>query len=80
MHLHPAPATGGHHYDDGLSTRIRAEFKEMPDLRLNLREASRLFNIEPSDCEQILGLLVQVGVLRRQGDIFIRAGSGHLFP
>lgn len=60
--------------DTDLETRIRAEFAEMPGLKLTLPQASRLFNVERVRCEQILLGLVTDGELSNSGGSFLRAG------
>jgi hypothetical protein len=50
-----------------LSTRVQAEFREMPGLTLTLPQASRLFSIEPTRCERVLGVLVDAGFLATDG-------------
>lgn len=62
--------------DTVLETRIRAEFAEMPGLKLTLPQASRLFNVERVRCERILIGLVMDGELLNSGDSFLRAGAG----
>ena len=59
-----------------LCTRVQAEFREMPGLKLTLRQASRLFSIEPARCERVLGALVGAGHLATDGKAFasLRAG------
>ena len=72
------PSTGNDRVDgDGiLERRIRAEFDEMPGLALTLRQASRLFDVEPCRCAEILGRLVRAGELRTDGVVFFRASEG----
>ena len=53
-----------------LQMRVRAEFREMPGLKLTLLQASRLFSIEPVSCERILGALVDAGHLETDGKSF----------
>lgn len=72
----PAFATPSTCQDEPLQIRIRAEFVEMPGLKLTLPQASRLFNLEPVACENVLGGLVRDGDLSRDGTAFVRAGSG----
>ena len=48
------------------SLRILAEYREMPGLRLTLREAARLFALDTVDCQAILDALVAAGSLRRR--------------
>lgn len=42
-----------------LLTRIRGEFREMPGLSLTLRQASRLWNLDPVLCDTALRILVE---------------------
>jgi len=39
--------------------RLRAEFREMPGLRLTLRQIHRFCGLEPSACSAALNLLVE---------------------
>ncbi len=55
--------------------RVRAEFREMPGLKLTLPQASRLFDIDPAQCEQILTVLVRSGQLSTDGKAFARSLS-----
>lgn len=57
-------------------TRVSAEFREMPGLRITVAQASRLFNMEPGRCERVLGHLVELGELSTDGRIFVRADLG----
>ena len=45
--------------------RVRAEYREMPGLRLTTEQACRLWQIDPATCESVLGRLVSEGVLVR---------------
>jgi hypothetical protein len=56
-----------HPEEHDLCTRVQAEFREMPGLRLTLPQASRLFSIEPTRCERVLGALVHAGHLATDG-------------
>jgi hypothetical protein len=56
--------------DQELCTRIEAEFKEMPGLKLTVKQASRLFDIEPARCERVLEALVERGHLATDGRAF----------
>jgi len=47
------------------SQRILAEYREMPGLRLTLRQAARLWALDTVDCQAILDTLVAAGSLRR---------------
>lgn len=46
-----------------LIRRVRAEFREMPRLRLTAGQAQRLFGLRPDVCDRILGELVNGGRL-----------------
>jgi hypothetical protein len=43
--------------------RIRAEFREMPCLRLTCGQAQRLFGMRPDVCERVFAALVEEGTL-----------------
>jgi hypothetical protein len=77
-HVSPqlAPVRPQEHDLHTLQSRVSAEFREMPGLRLTLAQASRLFSIDPGRCERVLGALVEGGVLATSGDAFARADSG----
>ena len=62
--------------ENELKARVRAEFREMPGLRLTLAQASRLFSISPVTCERILTGLVRAGHLASDGRAFVIAGRG----
>ena len=65
--------------DHELHIRIHAEYREMPGLKLTLSQASRLFNLEPARCAEVLDALVNVGVLRRDGKRFLHASGGRQY-
>jgi hypothetical protein len=46
-----------------LLNRVRAEFREMPGLRLTCRQAQRLFGIPGDVCERVFAALVEDGTL-----------------
>jgi hypothetical protein len=48
----------------------------MPGLTLTLSQASRLFSIEPTRCERVLGALVNAGHLTTDGRAFASRHSG----
>ena len=53
--------------------RIRGEFLEMPGLRLTLRQAQRLWRLDETICDAVLGALVDARFLARTRDgAFIR--------
>jgi hypothetical protein len=45
--------------------RMRAEFHEMPGLRLTFRQAQRLWNLDEASCRRALDVLVDSGFLAR---------------
>jgi len=51
--------------DRSLCQRILAEYRELPTLRLSVRQAARLWSVEPEYCQQMLELLVAEGWLSR---------------
>jgi hypothetical protein len=57
-----------------LQFRIRAEYREMPGLKLTLPQASRLFHIETAKCRRVLARLVAAGVLSVEEGSFVRGG------
>ena len=48
---------------ESLVARVPGEFSEMPGLRLTLEQACRLWQLEISVCETLLGHLVREGFL-----------------
>lgn len=53
--------------------RIRGEFLEMPGLRLTPQEARRLWRLDETACDAVLGALVDARFLERTRDgAFIR--------
>jgi hypothetical protein len=60
--------------DEGdVQDRIRSEYREMPGLRLTVRQAARLFGVEPATCERMLNALVVDGELSTDGREFLRS-------
>ncbi len=54
--------------DPTIVLRARAEYLEMPGLRLTLPQASRLFDLRQDICALLLETLVVDGFLSRTGD------------
>ena len=48
--------------------RVRAEYREMPGLRLTHRQAQRLWNLDSGTCETVLDILESTRFLRRTFD------------
>jgi hypothetical protein len=46
-----------------LLSRLRAEYLEMPGLRLNREQVQRLCGVEPSTCQRVLDMLVEAKFL-----------------
>jgi hypothetical protein len=69
-------STAAHYEEHALRTRISAEFREMPGLKVTLAQAARLFSVDPIRCERVLGALVEGGVLRTDGRAFARPEAG----
>lgn len=63
-------------HDERLHQRIRAEYHEMPGLRLTLAQAARLFNLDRRHCEDALMTLVRTGVLWTDGREFLVRDAG----
>jgi hypothetical protein len=70
------PGQSEDHHLHVLQARVSAEFREMPGLKLTLPQAARLFSIDASRCERVLGALVERGVLATDGCAFARADAG----
>ena len=75
-HTAHANLNTAHFEEQDLCTRVRAEFREMPGLILTLPQAARLFSIEPSRCERVLGALVHAGDLAINGMTFVSPRNG----
>lgn len=52
---------------DAIVTRIRAEFREMPGLRLTPAQASKLWGLETDTCRRVIDELVATAFLRWTG-------------
>jgi hypothetical protein len=50
--------------------RIRGEFLEMPGLRLTPQQARRLWRLDETSCDAVLGALVDARFLARTRDGF----------
>lgn len=62
--------------EQDLCLRVQAEFREMPGLKLTLPQAARLFSVELTRCERVLGALVHAGHLANDGKAFASSHSG----
>ena len=64
------------HQVEQLIALIRMEYLEMPDLKLTLRQAARLWDAPAEPCEAALDVLVLSGFLARTKDgAFLRRTS-----
>ena len=55
-------------FHDHALTRIRAEYLEMPGLRLTLAQAQRLYGVERALCQRLLDTLVDANFLCVKSD------------
>jgi len=62
--------------DCAISARIRAEYYEMPGMRLTVSQAARLFNLELAHCARVLDGLVKKGALWTNGREFLGPNVG----
>ena len=51
-----------------LAVRVQGEYKEMPGLRLTVRQAARLFSVAPDVADAVLHELRRASVLARSDD------------
>jgi hypothetical protein len=49
---------------EGIVSRIREEFREMPGLRLTPAQATRLWGMKQDDCRKVIDVLVAAEYLR----------------
>ena len=62
---------------DDIVNRLRAEFLEMPGLRLTSRQVQRLCGVEPSLCQLGLDSLVETKFLSLKSDgVYARTTDG----
>lgn len=47
------------------ATKVTAEFREMPGMRLTEPQVKRLWSLSPAECDAVLGYLVDRGELAR---------------
>jgi hypothetical protein len=63
---------------DARERLIRAEYQEMPGLKLTAAQASRFWNLGPADSKTLLDTLVAQGVLVRTHDgHYVRLAGSH---
>lgn len=65
--------------DEHITRRVRAEYLEMPGLRLTRRQAQRLFGLDEQACARVLDDLVhQHFLIHRPDGYYVRAADGLL--
>lgn len=63
--------------DQRVLERLRAEYLEMPGLKLTIEQVQRLCGIEPAMCKPVLDALVKVRFLRLNSDgTYVRSTEG----
>jgi DNA-binding IclR family transcriptional regulator len=63
--------------DQRVLRRIRAEYLEMPGMKLRIEQVQRLCAIEPTMCKLVLDALVKVGFLSLRSDgSYVRLTEG----
>lgn len=60
-----AVSPNGRQDNEHLVQRVRAEFLEMPGLCLTVKQAQRLWSLEPQTCEALFNALIESRFLRR---------------
>ena len=63
--------------DTELLRRLRAEFDELPHMRLTCPQAARLIGIDDEVCALALQALLALGYLVKQGQSYTRADHEH---
>jgi hypothetical protein len=59
---------------DGLLIRVRAEYDEMPGLRVTKAQAERLWGLDNARCAAVLAALVKADFLAHtEADAYVRA-------
>ncbi len=56
-----------------LVARVRAEFLEMPGLKLTVDQAMRLWSLAPATCAAVLDALAATHFLTRRHDAYTRS-------
>ena len=51
-----------------IAVRVHAEYREMPGLRLTVRQAARLFSVAPDVADAVLHELRRASILARSDD------------
>lgn len=73
MHVNVADESGKLSFAEAMQ-RVRAEFVEMPGLRVTPAQGARLWHFEKDFCEAVLSALVEARFLvRTRNSLFARA-------
>ena len=63
--------------DRQILDRLRAEYLEMPGMKLTIEQVQRLCGIEPTMCKRVLDALVRTGFLCLKSDgTYLRLSEG----
>jgi DNA-binding IclR family transcriptional regulator len=68
VNIHSHTSVTSDRRDGALLRRIRAEYQEMPGLRLTLWQASRLWGVDQDTCARVVASLTEEGFLTRTAD------------
>jgi hypothetical protein len=77
-HLMASMACPSHDVTD-LVPLMRAEYLEMPGMRLTLAQAARLWNTDTVLCARALQNLVEIGFLCHIDDRYVRVDGGRRY-
>jgi hypothetical protein len=50
---------------DPIALRVRNEFMEMPGLRVNLKQAMRLWGLDRDECQRVIDALIRASFLQK---------------
>ena len=74
-YLRVRPDRRDHASREQLLRRVRAEFSEMPCLRLTPAQARRLFGLRPDICDRVLDELVRERTIYKEGEQYRGRGD-----
>jgi hypothetical protein len=63
-----------------LAVRVHGEYREMPGLRLTVRQAARLFSVTPAVADAVLHELRRASILARSDEGVFALTSDYLQP
>ena len=77
LRLHEHRVSVNAFLDQRVLQRVRAEYLEMPGMKLTIEQIQRLCGIEPRICKPVLDALVKVSFLRLNPDgTYVRSTEG----